>query len=107
MMLGVPPEWIIRLQDFAYYGALGGFSAVVGFLYRTIKHEHIPFSWPAIIISALVGWYMGMMVAGLIPSHWDQQHRDSVVLLIGATGIKGFEAVVESSAISKIKILFK
>lgn len=103
----IPPEWVERLQDFAYYGTLGGFSALVGYLYRTVKYDHVYFSWPVSLLSILIGWYLGMVVAGIIPSGWDQQQRDSVVLLIGATGVKGFEFAVEKVALDRIKRLFK
>lgn len=105
--MGIPPEWVERLQDFAYYGVLGGFSALVGYLYRTAKYDHVVFSWPVSLISILVGWYLGMLLAGVIPEGWDQQQRDSIVLLIGATGVKGFEFIVESVALERIKNLFK
>jgi len=105
--MGIPPEWVDRFQDFAYYGMLGGFSALVGYLYRTVKHDHVNFSWTLSLISVLVGWYLGMVVAGLLPEWWDQQQRDSIVLLIGATGVKGFEFVVEKVALDRIKRFFK
>lgn len=105
--MGIPPEWADRLQDFAYYGTLGGFSALVGYLYRIVKHDDIEFSWAVSVISVLVGWYMGMVVAGLLPEGWDQQQRDSVVLLIGATGVKGFEFLIEKVAIQRIKKMFR
>lgn len=105
--MGIPPEWVERAQDFAYYGMLGGFSALVGYLYRTVKHDHIEFSWPVIVVSVLVGWYMGMLVAGVLPEWWDQRQRDSIVLMIGATGVKGFEFVIEKVALERIKKIFK
>lgn len=105
--MGLPPEWVDRLQDFAYYGTLGGFSALVGYLYRTVKHDHIKFSWTVTLVSVLAGWYLGMLVAGVLPDGWDQRQRDSIVLLIGATGVKGFEFLVERVALEKLKKLFK
>lgn len=105
--MGLPPEWLERFYDFTYYGLLGGFSALVGYLYQTVKHEHVNFSWPFSLISILVGWYLGMVVAGVLPEAWDQQQRDSMVLLIGATGIKGFEFLMDKVAIERIKKLFK
>lgn len=105
--MGLPPEWIDRFQDFSYYGALGGFSALVGYLYRTVKHDHMELSLGISLISVIVGIYMGMVVAGLLPDGWDQRQRDSVVLLIGATGVKGFEFLIEKVALGKIKSLIK
>lgn len=105
--MGLPPEWLERFYDFTYYGLLGGFSALVGYLYQTIKHDHVNFSWPMSLISILVGWYLGMVVAGVLPDSWDQQQRDSIVLLIGATGVKGFEFLMDKVAIERIKKLFK
>lgn len=105
--MGLPPEWLERFYDFTYYGLLGGFSALVGYLYQTIKHDHVNFSWPMSLISILVGWYLGMVVAGVLPDSWDQQQRDSIVLLIGATGVKGFEFLMDKVAIDRIKKLFK
>lgn len=105
--MGLPPEWLERFYDFTYYGMLGGFSALVGYLYRTVKHDEIRFSWPVVSVTLLVGWYMGMVVAGAIPGDWDQQQRDSVVLLIGATGAKGFEFLMDKVSIDRLKKLFK
>lgn len=105
--MGLPPEWLERFYDFTYYGLLGGFSALVGYLYQTVKHEHVNFSWSASLISVLVGWYLGMVVAGVLPDSWDQQQRDSIVLLIGATGVKGFEFLMDKVALEKIKKMFK
>lgn len=105
--MGLPPEWLERFYDFTYYGLLGGFSALVGYLYQTVKHDHVNFSWPMSLISIVVGWYLGMVVAGVLPDSWDQQQRDSVVLLIGATGVKGFEFLMDKVAIDRIKKLFK
>ena len=104
--MGIPPEWLERFYDFTYYGMLGGFSALVGYLYRTVKHEEILFKWPVAFVTVMIGWYLGMVVAGVIPSAWDQQQRDSMVLLIGATGAKGFEFLVDKISLNKIKKFF-
>lgn len=105
--MGMPPEWADRLMDFTYYGTLGGFSALVGYLYRLVKNDELEFSWGVGFVSILVGWYMGMVLAGLVPESWDQQQRDSIVLLIGATGVKGFEFLVEKVALRKLKNIIK
>lgn len=105
--MSLPPDWVERLQDFAYYGALGGFSALVGYLYRTVKHKHIVFSWPVTFVSVLIGVYLGILVAGFIPASWEQQQRDSMVLLLGATGVKGFEFITEKFALDRLRDLLK
>lgn len=105
--MGIPPEWLDRFYDFTYYGMLGGFSALVGYLYRTVKHDHVRFTWSISFVSVLVGWYLGMVVAGILPMDWSQQQRDSIVLLIGASGVKGFEFLIEKVALERLKKFFK
>jgi hypothetical protein len=105
--MGLPPEWLDKFYDFTYYGTLGGFSALVGYLYSTVKQEHVKLVWMTGFVSVLVGWYLGMVVAGLLPADWDDKQRDSAVLLIGATGIKGFDLIVYDLTMGRIKKLFK
>jgi len=86
-----PDEWFDKLTTFAYFGALGAFAALIGYLVQVSKKGAVPISFTMLVITMLVGCYLGVLFSQLLPSDWS--NRDAVVLLIGATGVKGFEIV--------------
>lgn len=87
--------WVEKLEAFLYFGLLGTFAALVGYLYQVAKKSEGPLSVLMLFVTATVGFYMGMVFGQLIPSDWG--NRDALVLLVGATGMKGFELVVSHS----------
>lgn len=87
--------WLEKLESFLYFGLLGLFAAVVGYLYQVAKRNGEPLSLLVLVATAMVGFYMGMLFGQLVPEDWG--NRDAIVLLIGATGMKGFEIVMNHS----------
>lgn len=87
--------WVEKLETFLYFGLLGAFAALVGYLYQIAKENGKTLSVLMLFVTAMVGFYMGMVFGQLIPSDWG--NRDALVLLVGATGMKGFELVVSHS----------
>ena len=87
--------WVEKLEAFLYFGLLGAFAAVVGHLYQVARKNGEAISLLLLFVTAVVGFYMGMVFGQLIPSDWG--NRDALVLLVGATGMKGFELVVSHS----------
>lgn len=90
-----PLAWIEKFEAFLYFGLLGAFAALVGYLYQIAKKNGESLSVLILFVTATVGFYMGMVFGQLIPSDWG--NRDALVLLVGATGMKGFEIVVSHS----------
>lgn len=88
-------QWLEKLETFLYFGLLGGFAAVVGYLYQVARKNGEAVTLLALFVTAVVGFYMGMLFGQLVPSDWG--NRDAIVLLVGATGMKGFEIVVSHS----------
>ena len=87
--------WVEKFEAFLYFGLLGAFAALVGYLYQIAKKNGESLSVLMLFVTAMVGFYMGMVFGQLIPSDWG--NRDALVLLVGATGMKGFEIVVSHS----------
>lgn len=87
--------WVEKLEAFLYFGLLGAFAATVGHLYQIAKKNGEPLSVLMLFVTAMVGFYMGMVFGQLIPPGWG--NRDVLVLLVGATGMKGFEIVISHS----------
>lgn len=88
--MNLPIEFLEKLHSYAYYGSLGSFAALVGYLYQLARPGgNSKVSVLVIIATIVIGFYMGVLFAGVIPKSWE--NRDAVVLLIGATGMKGFE----------------
>lgn len=90
-----PFEWWEKFETYLYFGLLGAFAAVVGHLYQIAKRNGVGLSFLLLFVTAVVGFYLGMLFGQLIPSDWG--NRDAIVLLVGATGMKGFEIVVSHS----------
>lgn len=86
----IPPDWLDKLTTFAYFGTLGAFAAFVGYLVQLAKQEGRA-TFAAGIITCITGFYLGMLFGVLVPGEWT--NRDAIVLLIGATGVKGFELI--------------
>lgn len=88
--MNLPAELIEKLMAYAYFGTLGAFAALVGYLYQLAKPgSGSRVSIFIIFATVVIGFYMGVVFAGVVPKDWE--NRDAVVLLIGATGLKGFE----------------
>ena len=83
----------LKLYDYAYFGTLGVFAALVGYLYQAAKQE-APVSWLMLLATVVTGFYLGMLIAELIPADWG--NRDALVLLVGAGGMKGFEIAMKA-----------
>lgn len=91
--MNLPVEFIEKLANYAYFGSLGAFAALVGYLYQLAKPGGgSRVSIFLIFATIVIGFYMGVVFAGVVPKDWE--NRDAVVLLIGATGLKGFELVM-------------
>lgn len=94
--MNLPIEFLEKLQAYAYYGSLGSFAALVGYLYQLAKPGSVSkVSVFVLIATVVIGFYMGVLFAGVIPKTWE--NRDAVVLLIGATGMKGFELAMSAA----------
>lgn len=89
--MNLPTEFIEKLQAYAYFGTLGAFAALVGYLYQVARVESSKISLLLIFATVIIGFYLGVLFAGVVPKDWE--NRDAVVLLVGATGLKGFEIV--------------
>lgn len=85
----LPPEWLEKFYTFAYFGTLGAFAALVGYLVQLSAREGKPISLLALAVACFAGFYLGMLFGVMGPQEWE--NRDALVLLIGATGVKGFE----------------
>lgn len=90
----IPPDWIEKASAFAYFGALGAFAALVGYLVQLARTEGTAPSAFVLIATVVTGFYLGMLFGGLVPQNWD--NRDAIVLLVGATGMKGFEIATKT-----------
>lgn len=94
--MNLPAELIEKLSNYAYFGTLGAFAALVGYLYQLAKPgSGSQVSIFLIFATVVIGFYMGVVFAGVVPKDWE--NRDAVVLLIGATGLKGFELVMSAT----------
>jgi hypothetical protein len=89
--VNLPNDLLEKLQEYAYSGALGAFAAVVGYLFQIARGQGQRISFLVLIATIVIGFYMGVLFGNLIPRDWG--NRDAVLLLIGATGLKGFEIV--------------
>lgn len=87
-------EFLLKLYDYAYYGTLGMFAAMVGYLYQVAKKGSSGVSFLAMFATAVSGFYLGMLFATLLPAGWE--NRDALVLLAGAGGMKGFEIAMRA-----------
>lgn len=86
-------ELLTKLYDYAYYGSLGTFAALVGYLYQSAKNsENV--SWLTLAATVVSGFYLGMLFATLFPA--GLENRDALVLLAGAGGMKGFEVALRA-----------
>lgn len=105
--MNVPPEWLDRFQDFAYYGLLGGFAALVGYCYRLAKQDDTgdengksDWSWTRAGLNVMIGLYLGIVVGIFVPDTWEW--RDGWVLVIGMLGMKAL-GIVEKVGMTKLK----
>lgn len=89
--MNLPTELVEKLQAYAYSGSLGAFAALVGYLYQVARNPGGKISVFLILATVLIGFYLGVLFGGFIPKDWG--NRDAVLLLVGATGLKGFEMV--------------
>lgn len=87
-------EWLVKAADYLYYGTLGAFAALVGLLYQAAKRDG-SLSFLILCATVVFGFYLGMLFGSLLPADWG--NRDAVVLLVGASGMKGFEIVLRIS----------
>lgn len=90
--MNLPVELLDKLQEYAYSGTLGAFAALVGYLYQVARSPGNKVSVFMIFTTIVIGFYLGVVFGSFIPKSWD--NRDAVLLLVGATGLKGFEIVV-------------
>lgn len=89
--MNLPTELVEKLQAYAYSGTLGAFAALVGYLYQVARHPGSRVSVLMIVATIVIGFYLGVLFGGFLPKDWG--NRDAVLLLVGATGLKGFEVV--------------
>lgn len=87
-----PAEWFEKAQTYLYFGTLGAFAALVGYLWQIARKDGQRLSLLVLACTIIVGFYLGMLFGGIVSPDW--ANRDAVVLLIGATGLKGFEMVL-------------
>jgi len=87
-------EWVVKLTEYSYFGTLGAFAAVVSHIYNLAKNEVKPTTL-LFLSSILAGVYLGVLVGSSIPE--DFANRDAIVLLAGASGMKGIEIVISLS----------
>lgn len=90
--MNLPDDLLDKLQAYAYSGALGAFAALVGYLYQLAKAPGNKVNLVVMLATIVIGFYLGILFGGFIPKNWE--NRDAVLLLVGATGLKGFELVV-------------
>lgn len=90
--MNLPLDLMEKLQEYAYSGTLGSFAALVGYLYQVARSPGNKVSLFMIFATIVIGFYLGVLFGGFIPKDWG--NRDAVLLLVGATGLKGFELVV-------------
>lgn len=90
--MNLPAELMEKLQEYAYSGTLGAFAALVGYLYQVARAPGSKVSVFLIFTTIVIGFYLGVVFGSFIPKTWD--NRDAVLLLVGATGLKGFEIVL-------------
>lgn len=90
--MNLPVELLEKLQEYAYSGTLGAFAALVGYLYQVARAPGTKVSVFLIFATIVIGFYLGVVFGSFIPKSWD--NRDAVLLLVGATGLKGFEIVM-------------
>lgn len=90
----LPPEWLEKLHNFGYFGTLGAFAAAVGYLVQMARQESQNITLFLLGVTTIAGFYLGMVFGGLIPADWS--NRDAIVLLIGASGLKGFELAAKA-----------
>lgn len=88
----IPAEWFEKLTVYLYFGTLGAFAALVGYLWQIARKDGQRMSLLVMLCTVIVGFYLGMLFGGIVAPDW--ANRDAVVLLIGATGLKGFEMVI-------------
>ena len=88
-------ELIDKLHEYAYSGTLGAFAAIVGYLYQVARNPGSKVSFFLVLTTVVIGFYLGVVFGSFIPKSWD--NRDAVLLLIGATGLKGFELVLSGA----------
>ena len=89
--MNLPTELLDKLQAYAYSGTLGAFAALVGYLYQVARHPGNKVTLFMIFATVVIGFYLGILFGGFIPQDWG--NRDAVLLLVGATGLKGFVIV--------------
>lgn len=90
--MNLPTELMEKLQSYAYSGTLGAFAALVGYLYQVARHPGNKVTLFMVFATVVIGFYLGVLFGGFIPTDWG--NRDAVLLLVGATGLKGFEIVM-------------
>ncbi len=90
--MSLPTELNEKLAEWAYTGALGAFAALVGYLYQVARHPNQRVTLFMLFATVIIGFYLGILFGGFIPADWG--NRDAVLLLVGATGLKGFEIVI-------------
>lgn len=86
------PDLLEKLKEYAYSGTLGAFAALVGYLYQVARHPGSRISVFLILTTIVIGFYLGVVFGSFIPKSWE--NRDAVLLLVGATGLKGFEIII-------------
>lgn len=89
------PEFLDKVQEYAYFGTLGAFAAIVGYLYQVAKKGDVAVSFGMLLVTSLFGFYLGMLFGNLLPA--DLGNRDALVLIAGASGMKGFDLVLQVS----------
>ncbi len=90
--MNLPVDLLEKLQEYAYSGTLGAFAALVGYLYQVARHPGSRVSVFLILTTIVIGFYLGVVFGSFIPKTWE--NRDAVLLLVGATGLKGFEIII-------------
>lgn len=89
--MNLPSDLMEKLHEYAYTGTLGAFAALVGYLYQVARNGGAKVSLLMTLATLVIGFYLGVLFGGFIPKDWG--NRDAVLLLVGATGLKGFEIV--------------
>jgi hypothetical protein len=91
----LPVEWIEKFQNYLYFGSLGAFAALVGYLYQIARRDGQTLSILVLLATVVFGFYLGMLFGVMLPAGWE--NRDALVLLVGASGMKGIEIVLRTS----------